>query len=622
MITQEMKAALRARGMSEDQIANLTPQQAHQKLNSGGALHEHKHEPEPEPEQRTGISSAFLEKLRPGGPWVLTAIVPDGKPTTITVYTADQVEAFVCKYNGKRNLYYAVNPTRTAMSKKAAKTDIAAIEYIPFDLDPADGETPEAAKARYLAQLNGAFEPNSTAVIDSGNGLNGLCRLQERIVLGEPVNGKFSPEDQAKIDDVEARAAALMRRLGAKAGTQNIDRILRLPGTTNLPNAKKRKEGRIACQTKLLWFENTSYPLDAFPKEEPDKREPGRKKAAGREADALAQAINESAPEGQRSEVVWFVVNEMLRRGYRTEAIVRVLLDRNNAISEHIYDQAKPHEYAARQVEQAIEKIEFIYDKKAKILPIPVNIRIALLKLGVSVRYDQFADRTLLDGLPGYGPVLEDAAVNRLWLQFFERLDFFSNLELVRLVMNDTARLNGFHPVRDYLDALQWDGVPRVDKWLITYAGAEDSPYTRAIGALKLIAAVRRVRQPGCKFDEMLILEQPQQGTDKSSAWAVMAVQEDWFADDLPLNVEGKRVIETLRGRWIVEASELSGMRKTDVEHLKALLSRRIDRGRPAYGRLPIEARAFSALVAHQYRHTALLGRFQPIRFIASAARA
>src|SRR5215467_5577899 len=71
------------------------------------------------------------------------------------------------------------------------------------------------------------------------------------------------------------------------------------------------------------------------------------------------------------------------------------------------------------------------------------------------------------------------------------------------------------------------------------------------------MAAVRRVRQPGCKFDEMLILEQPQQGTDKSSAWAVMAVQEDWFADDLPLNVEGKRVIETLRGRWIVETDRL-----------------------------------------------------------------
>jgi Virulence-associated protein E-like domain len=326
-------------------------------------------------------------------------------------------------------------------------------------------------------------------------------------------------------------------------------------------------------------------------KEPPDKEPPDKEKSAkaGREADALEQAIRESVPKGERSEAVWAVVNEMLRRGYRADAIVRVLLDRDNGISEHIYDQSKPHEYAARQVEQAIEKIEFVCNDKGKILPTAANIRIALLKLGVSVRYDQFADRALLDGLPGYGPALEDAAVNHLWLQFMDRLHFSPNLDLVRIVVTDSARLNGFHPVRDYLDALQWDGVPRLDNWLSTYAGAEDNKYTRAVGALVLIAGVRRVRKPGCKFDEMLILEQPQQGTEKSSALAVLAVREDWFTDDLPLNVEGKRVIEVLRGRWIVEAAELSGMKKADVGHLNALLSRQIDRGRMAYGRLPIE---------------------------------
>jgi virulence-associated protein E len=549
--------------------------------------------PQPSEEQLRLPAVTFLEDLRPGGPWVLTAIVPDSTttPTTVTAHTPDDVEAFVREHNGKAGLYYSVNPTRTALSKKAAKTNITAIEYVLGDLDPAAIETSEAAKARYLEQLNGGFEPKPTAAIDSGNGIQGLWRLKERIVLGEPINGKFSAEDQAKIDDVEARAANVMRRLGSKAGTQNIDRILRLPGTTNLPNAKKRKEGRVACQTKLLWFDDTSYPLDAFPKEEPGKKKPGKKKAAGRDADALEQAISKSAPKGERSEAVWFVVNEMLRRGHRAEAIVQVLLDRDNGISEHVYDQSEPHEYAARQVEQAIEKIEFICNDKGNILPtVPANIRIALLKLGVSVRYDRFADRSLLDGLPGYGPALEDAAVYRLWLQFSERLHFYPNLELVRIVMDDTARLNGFHPVCDYLDALQWDGVPRVDKWLTTYARAEDSRYTRAVGALMLIAAVRRVRKPGCKFDEMLILEQPQQGTEKSSALAVLAVQEDWFSDDLPLNVEGKRVIEMLRGRWIVEAAELSGMRKADIGHLNALLSRRVDRARMAWGRLPIEA--------------------------------
>src|SRR5262249_45929050 len=188
--------------------------------------------------------------------------------------TTDQVEALVREHDGKRNLYYSVNPTRTAMSKKAAKTDIAAVEFIHFDGDPRDDETPEQAKARYLKAIEQFTEETGikfTFGIDSGNGIQGAIRLEKRIELGPLVNGEFSDEDKAKIDDVEARAAAMMRRLGAKPGTQNIDRILRLPGTTNLPTAKKRKEGRVACQAKLLWFNDTSYPLEAFPKEEPNK---------------------------------------------------------------------------------------------------------------------------------------------------------------------------------------------------------------------------------------------------------------------------------------------------------------------------------------------------------------
>ena len=82
-----------------------------------------------------------------------------------------------------------------------------------------------------------------------------------------------------------------------------------------------------------------------------------------------------------------------------------------------------------------------------------------------------------------------------------------------------------------------------------------------------MLAAVRRVRQPGCKFDEMPVLES-EQGKNKSSALAVLAVREDWFTDDLPLNQDTQRIIERMAGRWIVEAAELKGMRKGDVEHL------------------------------------------------------
>jgi putative DNA primase/helicase len=207
----------------------------------------------------------FLQKLRPDGPWLLIAIDPDSRAIAAeTVRSLEAAEAFVRKWDGKRNLYYSVNPTWTMLDKKAAKTDIAAIEYMLGDLDPADGETSEAAKARYLKALE-HFDPKPTALIDSGNGLQPLWRLQEHIALGELEAGKFTRADQDTIADIEVRIAAIMLRLDAKPGTQNIDRILRLPGTINLPNEKKRKEGRTRCPTKLLWFDDTSYPLDAFP---------------------------------------------------------------------------------------------------------------------------------------------------------------------------------------------------------------------------------------------------------------------------------------------------------------------------------------------------------------------
>ena len=85
----------------------------------------------------------FLEWLRPGGPWLLTAILPDGPTTTITAQTASAIDSFLCEHNRKRNIYYSVNPAKGPMSKKAAKTDIAAVEYLLSDLDPRDDETPE-----------------------------------------------------------------------------------------------------------------------------------------------------------------------------------------------------------------------------------------------------------------------------------------------------------------------------------------------------------------------------------------------------------------------------------------------------------------------------------------------
>ena len=192
-----------------------------------------------------------------------------------------------------------------------------------------------------------------------------------------------------------------------------------------------------------------------------------------------------------------------------------------------------------------------------------------------------------ISGLDGHD-LLDDAAVEALWLLIDEQFKFLPPYDFFLTVVQVLARRNGFHPVREYLDGLTWDGIERIDKWLVTYGGAKNTEYVRAVSAISLIAAVRRIRSPGCKFDEMMILESPQ-GQLKSIAMAIMAVREEWYTDDLPLGADSKKIIEHLKGRWIVEAAELSGMRRADVGHLKSHLSRRIDRARMSYGRRPTE---------------------------------
>jgi len=141
----------------------------------------------------------------------------------------------------------------------------------------------------------------------------------------------------------------------------------------------------------------------------------------------------------------------------------------------------------------------------------------------------------------------------------------------------------------------------------------------RAVAALCLIAAVRRVREPGCKFDELVLLENEEQGTNKSTGLQAMAVRPDWFTDSLPLHANSQKTIEILRGKWIVEVAELSGMKRADTEHIKAMLSRQWDRARMAYGRLveevPRQCVFFGTTNASEYlRDETGNRRFWPVK--------
>jgi hypothetical protein len=192
------------------------------------------------------------------------------------------------------------------------------------------------------------------------------------------------------------------------------------------------------------------------------------------------------------------------------------------------------------------------------------NTKVAFTKLRLECRHDLFKLRYLINGeaIESFVGEVSDPALLRVRERIYECFGFDPSTQTVHTAVQTLANHHRFHPVRDYLDELHWDGVQRIDNWLTHYAGADNTEYVRAVGALVLVAAVRRVREPGCKFDEILVLENPEQGNNKSSALQVLAVRREWFSDNLPLGLSAKETIEALSGHWIVEASELHGMRK------------------------------------------------------------
>jgi len=138
-----------------------------------------------------------------------------------------------------------------------------------------------------------------------------------------------------------------------------------------------------------------------------------------------------------------------------------------------------------------------------------------------------------------------------------------------------------FHPVRDYLNSLTWDGVARLDSFLIEYFGTVDSPYTREALVKTMCAAVARILNPGTKFDLVLTLVGGQ-GVGKSTF--VKKLGREWFSDTFS-TVQGKEALEQIQGAWLIEIAELSGLKKAEVESVKHFISKQEDIFRPAYAR-------------------------------------
>ena len=153
-----------------------------------------------------------------------------------------------------------------------------------------------------------------------------------------------------------------------------------------------------------------------------------------------------------------------------------------------------------------------------------------------------------------------------------------------RTALSKVTYDRSYHPVKDYFASLpEWDNVPRVDTLLIDYFGADDTLYVRAVTRKMLCAAVSRIFKPGIKFDHILVLNGTQ-GIGKSTFISKLGME--WYSDSLSISdMNDKTAAEKLQGYWIHEIGELAGIRKADIDKVKAFISRQDDKYRASYGR-------------------------------------
>jgi predicted P-loop ATPase len=208
------------------------------------------------------------------------------------------------------------------------------------------------------------------------------------------------------------------------------------------------------------------------------------------------------------------------------------------------------------------------------------------------LQYDEMARKTMVRRQPGmtFGGepwVLAENDVVDIW-RYLQEIVGLRHVpyEAVFKAVHRHSNEDSYHPVRDMLEDLQWDGLPRLDTWLRDCFGVEDTPYHQKIGRLFLIALVARIYKPGCKADYMLVIE-GEQGKMKSLACEALVYP--WFSDGLPEDITCKDASQHLRGKWLIEVAEMHSFNKAEATHLKSFISRTTERYRPPYARDEID---------------------------------
>lgn len=329
---------------------------------------------------RTDLAIEFLQKWDSKGPWVLTAIAPEGgQIATRTFINPREMRDWVELHNGKRNLYFTINKVVGNFETKPCKIDVQEISVLHLDADPRVGEDIATERERIFLALS-TFTPHPSIIVSSGAGFQAYWLLEIPI----PLDGT-----EATAIEAEAYSVQLELLFGGDH-CANCDRIMRIPGTINLPNAVKRKKGRVATIAEIIEWKGTAYPLNLFTKApikiqskngELDQLPGGgeRVRISGNiepiYVDNLetkgvvvsdhvkfliihGKNIEEGKQYTSRSEALFAVVCALVKAGASDDIIAGIIMNRENKISESVLDKPRPERYAAKQIQSAREEAD------------------------------------------------------------------------------------------------------------------------------------------------------------------------------------------------------------------------------------------------------------------------
>ena len=318
-------------------------------------------------------SIEFLKRWRPEGPWALTS-VPLNKKGLLAGFFKPGQEAELLSWlereGAAKNVYFMVNPHLGAFHAKADRENVATMDWLHVDIDPRPGEDIAEEQVRALKLLQ-EFKPAPTVIVFSGGGYQGFWKLREPMRIdGQP----------AAYDEAAAYNKQLEVTFGADH-CHNVDRIMRLPGTINRPDDKKRKKGRVEALAKLVSWEDVAYELSQFTKavavqspelgSAPTVRVSGNIQRIASVDDlpdgvtglgkvVIVQGLDPDNPSkfgSSRSEWLFFACCEMVRGGCTDDQIYAVITDPDYLISASVIDKgSRSHAYAVRQIARAREE--------------------------------------------------------------------------------------------------------------------------------------------------------------------------------------------------------------------------------------------------------------------------